>query len=151
LRVSREGAPAYRIADARSALAILGDVEPKLAQALKWLHDAGYWRKQSCDKLFDVPSPIRTAAARAAHRTLTLSIQVLDRGPGVLADTGCALETLHLGQLMRESGYEQKVRPPSGEIGLRLPWFGSIPEVTRRITQLEARRKMRRPARCRAG
>ena len=129
------------IANIRSAATLRGDVDQELARFRPLLVAEEHLRKQLCDELFDVPSPIRTAQARAAHRTLTLSIQVLDRGPGVLADTGCALETLRLGQLMREAGYEQNVPPPSGEIGLRLPWFGSIPEVTRRIRKLEERKK----------
>jgi hypothetical protein len=129
-----------RIATIRTSVTTLRDVEAKLAYDTKCLRDANRCRKTLCDELFAVPSPIRTAKDRGTHRNLTLSIQMLDRGRSVLADTGHVLETLRLGQLMREVGFAQTVPPPSGEIGMRLPWFGSIPEVERRIRELTRRR-----------
>ena len=47
------------------------------------------------------------------------------------------LEDLRLGVLIRASGFEQNLAAPPG---LRLPWFGSISEVERRIRDLTSRR-----------
>jgi hypothetical protein len=74
------------------------------------------------------------------------SIEVINRGLQVLRDSGHMLESLRLGQLMRESGFEQNVPPPAGEAMLRLPWLGSLPEVDRQLRDLTTRRDDARQA-----
>jgi hypothetical protein len=128
-----------RIVDLRSALTLLENVEPKLAQLSKWRADQEAWRKALADELFELPSPIRTAQDRSRYRDLELSIRTLDAGLRVLDDTGVMLEDLRLGALMRASGLERNLPAPAGEMGLRLPWLGSIPEVERRIRELQER------------
>jgi hypothetical protein len=69
-----------------------------------------------------------------------LSLAVVDRDVRALDDTGLMLEASRPGQLMRRSGLTASERPPPNEIGLRLPWRGSLPVVERRLRELTMRR-----------
>jgi hypothetical protein len=138
-----------RIVDLRSAITLLESLAAKLEQLSTWHRDAVSLRTTCCVELFDLPSPIRSAHDRARYRSIELSIRCLDSGLAVLVETGAALEGLRLGALMRESGYAQNIAPPVGEVTLRLPvgevtlrlpWYGSIPEVERKIADLTARK-----------
>jgi hypothetical protein len=83
-------------------------------------------RKTLCDELMAMPARIRSSHDLGVQQNLKLSIVAIDRGPGVTGDTGYLLDTLRLGQLMREAGYSS--------------WFGSLPEVEDRIERLVQQR-----------
>src|SRR4051794_4752377 len=74
-----------KIADARSALATIGDGKPKLAELMKWRAFQDRWRQACCDKLFGLTPPIRTATARALYHNFGWSIKTLDGRDAVLA------------------------------------------------------------------
>jgi hypothetical protein len=75
------------------------------------------------------------------RNNLASSIQVIDRGPSLLEDRGGSISTLHLGQLMTESGYQSPPPPPDEPFRINdLPWFGSLPEMERRLKALNAQR-----------
>ncbi len=50
------------------------------------------------------------------------------------------LVTLRLGQLMREAGYEPAGADADRSFSGVMPWFGSLPEVERRIANLQKQR-----------
>jgi hypothetical protein len=102
---------------------------PSLANDQKSLDELTAWRKVLCDELLALPARIRTNHDLGKQQNLKLSIFVIDRGLGVLNDSGYALETLRLGALMREAGY-------TGQ----LPWHGSLSQVERRIQDIRKRR-----------
>jgi hypothetical protein len=57
-----------------------------------------------------MPQRIHTDHDRGTQQNLKLSIMAIDRGIGVVAGTGYALETLRLGALMKESGCRTAAR-----------------------------------------
>jgi hypothetical protein len=71
------------------------------------------------------------------RQNLELSIRVIDRGLAVVGGTGYTLETLRLGQLMRDAGY---VQVDTGGSTDALPWFGCTTEVEHRLKKLMAER-----------
>ena len=75
------------------------------------------------------------------QQNVKLSIVTIDRGR--LSEAGgWSLETLRIGHLMRAAGYVEglKIENATG----RLPWFGSLPEVERRIKHCNRNAMLRR-------
>jgi hypothetical protein len=134
LRQKRETLSA-RILTIRSATATMADVDQEIAATTKWFDQLTAWRKTLCDEMHSLP--IRNDRDRGKMRNLELSLQTIDSGlPG---DTGWELETLRLGELLREAGYQEAPRIENQVYG-RLPWFGSLPTVKDRLRQLSRRR-----------
>jgi hypothetical protein len=128
-----------QIRTVRASQRTLAEVQPEIATLTEWRDKLTLVRQHLCDELFEVPSPARLAQDRAALRTLTLSIQTIDRGLRIVEGTGYALETLRLGAMMREMGYEE-APPTEGRAIGTLPWLGALPDVERRLEELEQRR-----------
>jgi hypothetical protein len=128
-----------RIENIRFAAHALANVAPRIAAETKWLAELTDWRKTICDELLACPPRPRTDLDRGKVQNLTLSIQVIDRGLGVVADSGWSLNTLRLGQLMRGAGYVEGPRI-ANQVSGALPWFGSLPEVEHRLKGLQAQR-----------
>jgi hypothetical protein len=126
-----------RIRTVRSATVALAEVEEEIATDTNWFERLTAWRKTLCDELVALPTPARTARDQGKLRNLELSIQTIDKG--LPADTGWELETLRLGQLMRESGYVEGPRV-ANQVHGPLPWPGSLPAVERRLKALVQRR-----------
>ena len=131
-----------RIVTLRAATTALANVEPRIVDLTTWHDFETTSRKVLCDELLALP-PAHTASERDLRRgkaqNLTFSIQCLDRGIGVLADTGWALATTRLGDLMREAGYREGPKIENQVHG-EMPWFGSLPDVERRLRDLQAQR-----------
>jgi hypothetical protein len=117
----------------------LKTLDPKIAAETEVRDVLTACRTTLCDELLACPQRPRTARDFGKERNLSLSIQVIDRGIGVLTDTGFALSTLRLGQLLRDAGYVEGPRIEN-QIAGDFPWFGSLPEVERRLQLLLAQR-----------
>ena len=133
-----------RIVTLRAAITALANLDPRIVAATEWRDFLTAWRKVLCDELLALP-PAHTANERDLRlgkaQNLTFSIQCLDRGIGVLADTGWALNTLRLGELMREAGYREGPRIENQVHG-EMAWFGSLSETERRLRDLEQQRSV---------
>lgn len=106
----------------------------------RWVEQLTGWRSALCGELLTIRSPIRDPVTMGTSRNLTLSIKCIDFGLRVFKDSGWELANSKLGQLMREAGYEQTGADPSRNYSGELPWFGSLPEVEKRLTMLAAQR-----------
>ena len=95
--------------------------------------------ERDCDRE-GIPPRIRSDKELGTQQNLTLSIRTIDFGLGVVNGTGYGLDTLRLGALMREAGYAPTGADPDRNYGGVMPWFGSLPEVERRIQQLTKHR-----------
>jgi hypothetical protein len=125
------------IQTARAAASTLADVVPRLATETQCQSHLVAWRQALSDELAALaPS---TKHDLGVQQNLSLSIQAIDRGEGVVKGTGYGLETLRLGTLMREAGYKPAPTIEGHAFG-RLPWAGSLPEVTDRIAALTKQR-----------
>ena len=71
---------------------------------------------------------------------LGLSIQVIDSGLRVIAETTYGLTSLRLGALMREAGYVALGVDPARHYAGVMPWHGSLPEVEKRLSDFAKRR-----------
>lgn len=113
---------------------------PPLDPEQKWFDQLTAWRKTLCHELLALPPRIRDSHTLGVQRNLTLSIKTIDFGIDVVNGTGYDLTTLRLGELMRDAGFEpagaDRDRNYSGE----MPWFGSLPDVERRIAALQKQR-----------
>jgi hypothetical protein len=106
----------HRLATARSAAATISELA-HYAKALDFLNEA---RRTLCDELLALPPRIRDAELLAKQRSIDLSIQVVDFGPGVLQGTGLSLSDIRLGDLMSQAGES---------------WRGALPEVERMVAR----------------
>jgi hypothetical protein len=138
--VRRQSFLTGHIRSARMQLETLAEVEQQIADLEPWLANLQTWRTALSTDLLALPRGDKRAWNYAQ------GIRVIDRGLGVIANSGHMLETLRLGQLMRDSGYTQSVPPPPGEAMMRLPWLGSLPEVERKLRDLTVRRDDARQA-----
>jgi hypothetical protein len=136
LRKKREALVA-RIVTIRSARATLAGLEPEIAACATWADQLRTWRKTLQDEIVALPSPIRTDRDRGRLRNLQLSVVTIDSG--LPADTGWEVETLRLGQLMRESGYVEGPRV-ANQVHGPLPWHGTLPAVENRLKALVQQR-----------
>lgn len=116
-----------------AALAALAPIDPER----EWQNFLTASRKTLCDEFEAIPRPVRGDHDLGVSINVRLSILWIDRGPQ--ASTGYVLETLRLGALMKEAGY---VAAPAeeGQIFGKLPWYGSLREVEKRIARLERER-----------
>src|SRR5260221_9010161 len=137
LRQKRETL-SLRIQTIRSATSLLASVEPRIAAEIEWRNHLLDWRKTLCDELLAFPPRIRDDRELGSQQSVKLSIITIDRGH-VSEDTGSCLETLRLGHLMRAAGYVEGPKIENQVCG-RLPWFGAMPEVERRIQELQQQR-----------
>jgi hypothetical protein len=143
--LEREVAAAYQRRSAfdvqmqtiRSAVATLANVEPRIVAEQKWQDFLTTARKTCCDELLAMP-PRRDDRELGRARNLELSIAKIDRD--VVVDPW-TLETLRLGELIREAGYVEGPKIENQVYG-RLPWFGSLPEVERRLKALQEERSI---------
>ena len=119
---------------AREALSALAENAPR-DEDIAWRDFLIATRPKLCAELEALPPRDKR------QQNLQLSILAMDkmRGLGVLDGTGYSLNTLRLGAYLRESGYTP-LPPVDPEIFGRMPWFGSLPEVERRIADVEKRR-----------
>jgi hypothetical protein len=136
LRRKRE-ALAARIVTIRSAHATLAGLEQEITACATWADQLRNWRKTLQEEIVALPLPIRTDRDLGKRRNLELSIQTIESG--LPADTGFALETLRLGQLMREAGYVEGPRV-ANQVHGPLPWRGTLPAVENRLKALVQQR-----------
>lgn len=122
-----------RIQSIRSALSLLASVSPRIAAEIEWRDHLVDWRKTLCDELLAFPARIRDDREAGKQQNVKLSITAIDRG--FIEGTGWELGTLRIGQLMREAGYKEGPKIENQACG-PLPWFGSLPEVERRVKGL---------------
>jgi hypothetical protein len=114
---------------------------PSLAPEQAWLDHLTAWRKTLSDELLALPTRLHDDHTLGVRRNLELSILAIDRGLGVLKDTGYGLTTsLRLGTLMREASYEPTGADPDRNYSGTMPWFGSRSEVEHRIKVLQQQR-----------
>ena len=146
-----------RIRTIQSATAALAECNPTITFLTEWRSQLLEWREALTAAQPEALSPEALAERKVANRIVgfidrvdvpkgatysqVLSIKVIEIGPVVLQDTGVMLETLPLGRMMRESGYTESVTPPPGEVGMRLPWYGSLREVDARLKELQVRKR----------
>jgi hypothetical protein len=128
-----------RIYILRSAPLTLAEVDHKIASDTEWFDFLTTTRKTLCDELLALPAHIRTSHQMGVQQNLKFSIQVIDRGLGVIADSAWELNTLRLGELMKAARYVEGPRIENQICG-RLPWFGSLQEVERRLKGLQQQR-----------
>jgi hypothetical protein len=102
----------------RDATSTLAELDPEIATKTACRNALASARQRMCAELMAQPSHYEMVSLR-------LSIATCDRGLGAIEGTGCALEALRLGVLLREAGAS---------------WQGSIPVVERQIKELQARR-----------
>ena len=122
-----------RISTIEMALPELDKVNPKIAAEQDWLAKLHGWRRPLADEFLALPK------RDVRQDNYRLSITCIDRGVQYIVGSGYGLETLRLGELMRQSGY-QELPPDPGRVWGTLPWFGSIPECEYRLRELTKRR-----------
>mgnify|MGYP001591526214 CR=1 FL=1 len=124
-----------RIAAYRAATSTLAEVDPQIAPLKKWHGHQVAWRKTLCDRLLALPARLRDPVQLALQQSLRLSIIRIDRGLDFMNDMLPA--NLPLDDLMREAGYVPRdpVARAHGEA-----WFGCLPDVERRLRDLQKRR-----------
>lgn len=128
--------------NATATLAALGSAEDDE----RWRDLLIAARDTLCGELLSLKSPIRDAHTLGVQANLTLSIRIIDFGLKVIKDSGYDLLTLKLGELMRAAGYAPQGADPDRNFSGTMPWFGSLPEVEKRIGALAARREQAQAA-----
>lgn len=118
----------------------LSDMDDRLATLQNWLADLARWRAPLCDQLLALPPRIRDAKTLGIKRALELSIWTIDKGTGVLVDTGWGLTNLPLTPLMVADGYEPVGADLSRNYSGEMPWLGGSREVERELKDLKKRR-----------
>jgi len=106
----------HRLTTARQATATLAATAD--AEAFDQLTA---WRATLCDELLALPPRLRDPRQLALHRSLDLSVRVIDEGLDALTGTGLTLMTVRLGELMAG-----------------VPWHGSLPEIEAMLARREA-------------
>jgi hypothetical protein len=125
---------------APDALKTLLAWEERLDADREWQTHLHTWRGVLAAELAALPStPSRTLDRKIA--SLTASLRVIDLGLGTLADYGCALAPLRLGELMRRAGFAPLPPPPGAPLNFQsdLPWFGGLDEVESRVREAQRR------------
>ena len=108
---------------------------PAIGPDQEWLDHLVAWRKTLGDELRALPSTIRDSHTLGLEKNLKLSIQVIAFGPDMTNGSGYDLTTLRLGALMREAGFEPVGADSDRHYSGIMPWFGSLSEVERRISE----------------
>jgi len=132
---ARQSALANRRQAIRMALAAQADLAPKIATLQTWHDDLTAIRQQIGVEFRHAPRP-RTDRDYGRFLNLQMSISCIDRGPEVARDSGWSLETLRVGELLRERGYVAGTPIENQAMGL-LPWLGALPNVERRLAELQ--------------
>jgi hypothetical protein len=127
-----------RIREARTDLATLADLEPRDAFDTKWVVDLTAIRQQVGDELLSAPTRPRDDLARGRILNLELSIRTIDSGRLASEHSGFCLETLRVGQLLRERGYRESA-PVENQVRGVLEWHGCVPEVEARMAERRVR------------
>jgi hypothetical protein len=122
---ARQSTLVARIDILRRAPRELADAEAQLPVLTKQRDHLVAWRQQLCDELLAMPPRIRDAMTLGRVQSIKLSLVAIDRGR-VPSDAMVTLGQTRLGALMRESGV--------------VGWFGSLPDVERKITLLTQRK-----------
>jgi hypothetical protein len=119
----------------------LAEVATKIDADVRSLVDVESCRQMLCDELLALPALGRysTTKEQGTRRNLELSIAICDRGRRAADDSGWALETLKIGDLLRALKYVAAPPTEGRAFGL-LAWPGSIGEIQRRLKELEAKR-----------
>lgn len=120
-----------RIRNIQSLSSELAALRPK-AEDVKWRGHMVEWREILCAELLASPERPKNREEQDRQQSIKLSIIAIDRG---LPD-GRSLLAMRLGRLMYDTGYRVVVGPHSNV----MPWFGSLPEVDRRMAEVEKRR-----------
>ena len=128
-----------RRAAIQASAPVLAKIEPQLIVEQAWFDHLTAWRQTLSDELLTIISPIRDPKIKGTSDNLHLSIRVIDFGRQVIKDSTYMLSTLRLGELMRESGYTSAATIENQVVG-ELPWFGSLPDVKKRLTELQQQR-----------
>jgi hypothetical protein len=117
----------------RDSRRTLAEVEPQLAAATVMLQllDVTLRKRLSDELLITEDYGRRT--------NLQFSLQVLDRGPRVLDESGYDLTTTTLGRYLREAGIEERPAVDGKAVG-ELAWPGTVGELRARVAKLTARR-----------
>jgi hypothetical protein len=134
----QESAIDGRISQIALARTKLANVEPKIGRDLAWRETLTVIRAQLSKELLALPPRIRDAKTLGEYRSRDISIRMID-GQKIEALDGWTLNTLRLGQLMKENGVEEGPKPPGGSYG-ELPWFGDLKTVEARLTRLRQER-----------
>jgi hypothetical protein len=119
-----------------AAVATLGTAEDDA----RWRDQLIAFRAALQSDLLAQKPVIRDPHRLGVAKNLTLSIEAIDYGPQVFAGTGWSLENSRLGALLIAAGYVMVDADPSSNYVGRLPWFGSLREVEKRITDLATQR-----------
>jgi len=124
-----------RIHVARTAWSAIREIDAALSGLVPWHSVLVSARKSVCDKLLATYQP------PGRERNLTLSLEVIDAGIGAITGSGYHLQTLYLGDLLKDAGYVPLPAQPEQTFG-EMPWYGSLPEVTAQIADLQKRREV---------
>lgn len=134
-RQQREALEARRLSIQRTT-AMLADLEGTITTEEQWGAHLEAWRAMLCTELLAFPRRV-SGVELGRRQNVELSIITIDRG---LQPHGqWTLETLRLGALMREAGYVEGPKVDNQVHG-PLPWFGSLPDVERRLADLRRQR-----------
>lgn len=140
---NRRGTP--NAAACAVALAKLLEHDAELTAIHRWHELIPKWRKQLVDDaLAEFSTPPRTPEARGRLERLKLSIQVLDRGIGILGLMH-SVDRLPLAAVMAADGIA--VEPASYALpNGRLPWLGTLDDLKARTVYLNREIANLRPA-----
>jgi hypothetical protein len=120
-----------RISVLRTAAPLCESVDREISVLRAWRLHVASWGDLLQRELDALPPAERDTPQTLGRRhNLTLSLKVVDLDLGTLRDSGYGLNTLVLGSLMREAGYEPA---PSG-------WLGSLARTDQRLSELETKR-----------
>jgi hypothetical protein len=104
---------------------------PDLSADKKWLGDLQGWRAELCTRLLEFPRVVRDKTELGRRTAIIYSLKTIEFGPSVEMAEGFAVKFLPLGQMMRDSGYEEI--PPPASFGpnavATMPFFGTEREV----------------------
>jgi hypothetical protein len=137
--VARINELTHRLSAIHTATAALASLPPA-APDQEWLDHLNAWHRTLCEELRALPSTIRDAKTLGVQKNLILSIRAIEHGPDVANGTGYDLTNLRLGALMREAGFEPTGADPDRNYSGVMPWFGSLSQVERRVTDWQKQR-----------
>jgi hypothetical protein len=128
------------ISTLRTVPAQLTHLAAKVTAELEWSGLLNGWRGTLIAERNALPPLTNHSTPRenGLYENLTLSLMLVDQGV-IPEDIGRDLESLRLGELMRDAGVHS-APPIENQVYGKLAWFGSLREVNHRLAQLEAQR-----------
>jgi hypothetical protein len=136
----KRDALAVRMRTIRSAVSVLNSTEPEITAVTEWLEHLKAWDKQLSKELAEFPADIRDTRELGKRQNVRLSIVGVVHGRfGEAQREGWLLETLRLGDLMRESGFKEGPKDENQFCG-SLPWCGGLIATEERLQTLQAQR-----------